>query len=166
MAQEKPEDQDASPEPSSSQASHFCAQLSPAGCVNVHSPPLHAPARHFQLYSAFLAKPRRAKHKLTFSVMCSPWLHLFLLLFPTAGVPWRWAVILNRGEHHHNNNSKAAHEIIFPPRHISSNSKHWPPELVLRARLCTPNLKNTFPLVIFQARFSLLLLLLSQCNFL
>lgn len=64
---------------------------------------LQAPAHRFQLCLAFLAEPMRTKQQLIFSVMCSPWLHLFLLLFPTAGVPWQWAVILNRGEHHGNN---------------------------------------------------------------
>lgn len=94
VAQEKPEDQDPSVEPSSSQVSHLCAQLFPAGCAHGHSALEHAPARQFQLYSAFLVEPRHAKQKLSFSVTCSPWPHLFLLLFPTAGAPWRWAEIL------------------------------------------------------------------------
>lgn len=76
-----------------SQVSHSCAQLFPAGCAHGHSS-LHAPARQFQLYSAFLVKPRGAKQKLNLSVMCSPWPHLLLLPFPTAGAPWRWAEIL------------------------------------------------------------------------
>lgn len=87
--------------PSSSQVSHFWAQLFPAGCANGHSPLLQAPAHQFRLYWAFLVKPRHAQQKLNFSVMCSPWPHLFL--FPTAGGSWRWAVILHGGEHHHNN---------------------------------------------------------------
>lgn len=103
VAQEKPEDQDPSQEPSSSQVSHLCAQLLPAARANGHSPLLQAPACQLQLYLAFLVEPRRAKQKLNFSATCSPRPPLLLLLFPTAGVPRRWAGVLNTGEHHHGN---------------------------------------------------------------
>lgn len=72
VAQEKPEDQDPSLEPSSSQVSHFCAQLSPPARANGYSPLLQAPACQLQLHSAFFVKLRHAKQKLNFSTMCSP----------------------------------------------------------------------------------------------
>lgn len=94
VAQEKPGDQDSSREPSSSQVRHLCAQLLPAGCVSGNSPLLEAPACQFQIYSAFLVKPRCAKQKLSFSV--SP----VAVAFPNS---CRWALILSGGEHHPSN---------------------------------------------------------------
>lgn len=161
VAQEEPEDQDASPEASRSQVSHFCAQLLPAGRVNGHSPLLQPPARHFQLHSACLAEPRRAKQKLNLSVMCSPRLHLFLLLFPTAGAPWRWAAILNRGEHHHNNlTPKQPMKLSSLQDTFPQTANTGPPELALRARLCIPTLKDTFPTRYFSGQAFLTIIII------
>lgn len=55
---------------------------------------------------------------------------LLLLLFPTAGAPSRWAVVLNRGEHHHSNKTpKQPQELsplqdTFPP---TANTGHQSP---------------------------------------
>lgn len=90
VAQEKPEDQDPSAEPSTPKwviPALSCSLLAVPMATHLFCTP--APA----LLSVF-GQTTGCKTELNLSVTCSPWPHLFLLLFPTAGDPWRWAVIL------------------------------------------------------------------------
>lgn len=81
--------------------------------------------------------------------------HLLLLLFPTAGAPCRWALVLSRGEHHHSSLTPKQPMQLSSLREgrVSSNSKPWPQELLLRARLGNPNLKPPFHQLFFKPGF-------------
>lgn len=55
---------------------------------------------------------------------------LLLLLFPTAGAPSRWAVVLNRGEHHHSNKTPKQPQELSPLQDtfpLTANTGHQSP---------------------------------------